>query len=103
MRQLKNSEGLSYVMVLQPKLWLSLGHLFAQFAYYKEVCKKFLLFSVLSWPLLRSGSRALIVKDASLDWSSNPMEHRGRKPHVKYVIARFVYMYMAYSPRVRSR
>lgn len=48
-------------------------------------------FSHLSSPPLRSGSRALVVKDASLDWSSSRMEHLGRKLPVKYVTARLVY------------
>ena len=67
-----------------------------EFAYFKDICLKCLLFSHLSSPPLRSGSRALVVKDASLDWSSSRMEHLGRKLPVKYVTARLVYTFVVW-------
>ena len=88
--QLKNSK----VMMLQ----LCIQHLnsasrFKAFPSGNLLIIKYFLFSHLSSLPLRSGSTPLVVKVVSLDWSSNPMEHPGRKHHVRYVTARLGYKF----------
>jgi len=45
---------------------------------------------------LRYGSKALVAKDASLDWSSSPMEHPGGNLLVKFVTARLAYAFIVW-------